>query len=315
LARGIIGVQIAAADATSLLRQIEQAEQLGIGAVWVTSEGFDGLTLFAAAAVRTSRVLLGTAIVRAATRHPIGLAQQAATIAQLAPGRLRLGIGPVHPGQAGMYGAVPKRPLAHLRAYIESLRTLLATGSVDVEHDGVTARGRLLGAPYEVPILASALRRGSFHFCGEATDGAITWICPLEYVRDVAIPAQRAGASAAGRQPPRLLLHVPVALSDDVQAVREAMRDHYAFYLRNANYVKMFADAGFPEAAEGRWSDGMIDAVAVYGSQEQVAARLARWLASGEVDLLVSAVGVGGDAGASATRVLRLLGELSQATV
>jgi alkanesulfonate monooxygenase SsuD/methylene tetrahydromethanopterin reductase-like flavin-dependent oxidoreductase (luciferase family) len=312
LARGIVGVQVAAEDAPSLLRQIEQAERLGIGAVWITSEGFDGLTVFAAAAVQTERVLLGTAIVRAATRHPIGLAQQAATIAQLAPGRLRLGVGPVHPGQAGMYGQVPQRPLAHLRAYIESLRTLLATGVVEVEKDGVTARGRLAGGPYDVPILASALRRGSFRFCGEVTDGAITWICPLEYVRVVAVPALRAGAAAAGRQPPRVLLHVPVALSDDAQSVREAMRGRYSFYLRNANYLKMFAEAGFPETAEGQWSDGMVDAVAVYGSEVRVADRLEQLLESGDSDLLVSAVGVGSDSAASETRVLGLLGDLAR---
>jgi alkanesulfonate monooxygenase SsuD/methylene tetrahydromethanopterin reductase-like flavin-dependent oxidoreductase (luciferase family) len=314
LAQGIVGVQVAAPDARSLLSQIESAEREGIGAVWVTSEGFDGLTLFAAAAVRTERILLGTSIVRAATRHPIGLAQQAATVAQLAPERLQLGIGPVHPGQAGMYGPVPRRPLAHLGAYIRSVRTLLEAGSVDVDEDGVVAHGRLAGGPYDVPILASALRRGSFRLCGEVADGAITWICPGSYVSDVALPALRAGAAAAGRQPPPVLLHVPVAISEDVPAVREAMRERYAFYLRAPNYIAMFADAGFPEAAEGRWSDAMIDSVAVYGSEARVTDRLQGWLSSGDVDLLVSAVGVGPDAETSAARVLKFLGELSTAT-
>jgi alkanesulfonate monooxygenase SsuD/methylene tetrahydromethanopterin reductase-like flavin-dependent oxidoreductase (luciferase family) len=312
LSRGIVGVQVAASDGGTLLSQIEHADRLGIGAIWITSEGVDGLTLFAAAAMRTERVLLGTAIVRAATRHPIGLAQQAATIAQLAPGRLRLGIGPIHPGQAGMYGPVPQRPLAHLRAYIKTVRTLLHTGTVEVDEEGLTARGRLAGGPYDVPILASALRRGSFRFCGEVSDGAISWICPGDYVRDIALPALRAGALAVGRTPPAVLLHVPVAVSTDVSAVRDAMRERYAFYLRNNNYVAMFDDAGFPEAKEAGWSDQMIDAVAVYGSEEKVADRLDDWLQSGEVDLLVSAVGVGPDVEGSTGRVLRLLADLSQ---
>jgi len=112
--QGILGVQVAAPEAPALLREIEAAEQLGIPAIWTTSEGVDALTLFAAAAVRTSRVRLGTAIVRAATRHPVSIAQQAAVIAQLAPGRLRLGVGPAIPGQAAFYGPGPARPLAHL---------------------------------------------------------------------------------------------------------------------------------------------------------------------------------------------------------
>lgn len=312
--RGTLGVQVAAPDAPTLLLDIEAAEKLGIAAVWTTSEGVDGLTLFAAAAVRTDAIVLGTAIVRAATRHAIGIAQQAATVAQLAPGRLRLGIGPVHPGQSSTYGPGPAQPLAHLRAYITAVRSLLQSGTADIDVDGVVAHGRLAGGPFDVPLLASALRRGSFSFCGEVADGAITWICPLSYVMDSAFPALRTGAERAGRETPRMVVHVPVALSTNVPAVREAMRERYAFYLRAPNYVAMFADAGFPEAAETRWSDAMIDAVAVYGTETAVAERLQALLNTEGIDLLVSVVGVGVDPKADATRVLRFLGELSRGT-
>ena len=94
MSNAIIGLQVAATDAAELVTAIEHAEELGVPAIWTTSEGVESLTLFAAAAVRTQRVLMGTAIVRAATRHPLSMAQQAAVVAQLAPGRLRLGIGP-----------------------------------------------------------------------------------------------------------------------------------------------------------------------------------------------------------------------------
>lgn len=306
-----LGIQVAAANAPALLSDIETAERLGIPAIWTTSEGVDGLTLYAAAAVRTSNVILGTAIVRAATRHPIGLAQQAATVAQLAPGRLRLGIGPIHPGQAGTYGSVPAKPLAHLRAYITAVRSLLDTGSVDIDEAGVVAHARLDGGPFQVPILAPALRRGSFKFCGEVADGAITWICPLRYVMDVARPAMLSGAEAAGRRPPRLVVHVPVALSGDVTAARAAMRERYAFYLRAPNYVAMFGDAGFPEAAENRWSDAMIDSVAIYGSQSEVADRLQALMKTDGIDLLVSVVGAGDDPQGEAERTLQFLAELA----
>src|SRR5881398_434532 len=141
--QGVIGVQVAAANASSLLQQIEDSERLGIAAVWTTSEGVDALTLFAAAAIRTSRVLMGTAITRAATRHPISMAQQAAVVDQLGPRRLRLGIGPVNPGQSAIYGPGPARPLAHLHAYIRTVKSLLETGAVDLEEAGVVAHARL----------------------------------------------------------------------------------------------------------------------------------------------------------------------------
>jgi len=304
-------VQVAGADAPALLRAIEDAEKLGIPAVWTTSEGVDSLTLFPAAAVRTSRILLGTAIVRAATRHPVSMAQQAAVVGQLAPGRLRLGIGPVNPNQAGIYGPGPARPLAHLRAYIGAVKLLLETGAVDVDHDGVVAHARLPAAPVEVPVMASALRRASFALCGAVADGAITWICPASYVEKVALPALRSAAATAQRPSPPLIMHVPVALSTDAAAVRALLRERYAFYLRVANYVAMFADAGFPEAKEGQWSDDMIDSVAIYGTETAVADRLLSLLDGTASELLVSPLGVGEHGAAATSHVFRFIGELA----
>lgn len=312
MTQATIGIQVAAPDAPTLLRQIEDAEQIGIAAVWATSEGVDALTLFAAAAVRSSRILMGTAITRAAPRHPIGMAQQAAVVGQLAPGRFRLGIGPANPNQAAIYGPGPSRPLAHLRTYIETVKSLLDRGAADVDDAGVVAHARLAGAPVGVPVMASALRPASFGLCGEVADGAITWLCPMEYVRDKALPALLAGATRAQREPPPLILHVPVFLSTDVDAIRTTMRQHFAFYLRVPNYIAMFAEAGFPEAKDGQWSDAMIDAVAVYGSETAMAERLRDLTAMGSVELLVTAMGTGSDPAPDVARVLRFLGELAR---
>jgi alkanesulfonate monooxygenase SsuD/methylene tetrahydromethanopterin reductase-like flavin-dependent oxidoreductase (luciferase family) len=51
-------------------------------------------TLAAAAAPKTSTVSLGTAIVPTYPRHPLVMAQQALALNDLAPSRLRIGIGP-----------------------------------------------------------------------------------------------------------------------------------------------------------------------------------------------------------------------------
>ncbi len=56
----------------------------------------DTLTIFAAAAAKTSIMQLGTSIVPTYPRHPLALAQQALAINDIAPGRFRLGIGPSH---------------------------------------------------------------------------------------------------------------------------------------------------------------------------------------------------------------------------
>jgi len=89
-----IGVVVSAADSAGILARIEQAEQLGIPAAWLTTggTGLDALTLYAAAAVRTSRIRLGTSITPILPRHPLVVVQQVQVLAQLAPGRFRLGL-------------------------------------------------------------------------------------------------------------------------------------------------------------------------------------------------------------------------------
>ena len=318
MADGTIGVQVQARDAAGLVDGIVHAEELGIPAVWLTTGGTapDGLTVLAAAAVRTQRVLLGTAITPTFPRHPIVTAQQALAVAALAPGRFRLGVGPSHkPGIEGMFGIPFVRPLPHLRAYLRVLQGLLQDGAADVDEAGIVAHARLAGPPPGVPVLASALQRRSFELCGAVADGAITWLCPAAYVREVALPALQAGASGAGRTPPPLVMHTPVSVTEDVGAVREAVRAQYGGYLRTISYPAMLAQAGFPEAQQGQWSDAMIDAVVLHGEEAAVAERLRGLLALGAREVIVSPLGAGPDPAATVERTLRLLADLARTPV
>lgn len=315
MANGTIGAHIVGRDAAAVVDGIVRAEQIGIPAVWLTTGGVapDGLTVLAAAAVRTERILMGTAITPTYPRHPLVTVQQSVAIASLAPGRFRLGVGPSHkPTIESMYGIRFERPLSHLRAYLTVLKGLLQDGAADVEQSGIIAHARLAGPPPGVPVMASALRRKSFDLCGELADGAITWLCPETFVRDVALPALQAGAAKANRPAPPLVMHAPVCVSEDVAAVREAVRAQYGGYLHTISYPGMLADAGFPEALEGQWSDAMIDAVVLHGSESAVGDRLRRLLALGAAEIIVSPLGAGADSAATIQRTLNLLGDLAK---
>jgi F420-dependent oxidoreductase-like protein len=300
----MIGVTLQARTVNEGLDAIKRAEAAGVDAVWLTSGGGggDSLTVFALAARETERIKLGTSIVPTWPRHPIVIAQQTQVIAQLAPGRFRLGIGSSH--QAGMersYGVRWRRPLSQVREYVIVLRLLLGEGSVDFEGKFVTARAQM--PPVDVPVMISALREGSFRLAGELTDGAITWVCPWPYLREKALPAMKAGADAAGRTVPALIAHIPVCLETNPEEARAAAREQIGRYGQIPFYAAMFADAGFPDAPEGI-SDALIDDLVVYGSETTVGEKLSRILAEGAGEIIAHPILTGDDRARSLDRTL-----------
>ena len=308
--RRVIGVAIMGQDSAEVLGRIQQAEQMGIPAVWLTTGGAgrDALTLFGAAAARTERILLGTSITPTWPRHPVAVAQQVRVLAELAPGRFRLGIGPSH--KAGMertFGVDFRAPLGHLREYLHILRALLHKGEVDFDGEYYQAHAQT-GVSLDVPVMASALRRRSYELCGAEADGAIAWLCAGPYLKNVAVPAMRAGAEQAGRSVPPLVAHAPVCVHDDLEEVRAATREQMGNYPSNPFYTQMFADSGFPEVAELKaWSDGMIDGVVFGGDEARVRDKLLEMLSFGATEIIVSPVMAGPDRAASLERTLRLV--------
>src|SRR5262249_21981229 len=150
-----------------------------------------------------------------------------------------------------------------------------ALNGVKVDFDGRRLKAHVqLPGPTRVAVMASALRAIGFRTCGELADGAISWVCPLPYLRDVAVPALREGAQKAGRAAPPLIAHVPVSVSDDPAGVRKGATEQLGRYPRVPYYSQMFQDAGFPEAREGTLSDRIIDALVVHGSAADVKKRL-----------------------------------------
>jgi F420-dependent oxidoreductase-like protein len=308
-----LGVAIAGPDAGTILARIRKAESLGVSAAWLTTggAGLDGLTILAVAAAQTESILLGTSIIPTYPRHPVAVAQQVQVIAQLAPGRFRLGVGPSHrPTIDGMFGLDFSSPLGNLREYLRVIKPLLQEGSVEFEGQQYRARA-VLESPVDVPVMASALRSGSFELCGAEADGAISWVCPPQYLRDVALPAIAAGAKGAGREAPPLIAHVPVCVHEDPDEVREAVRAQAAIYPRLRLYQRMFAAAGYPEASDATWSDAMIKAVVASGDESSVEGMLRGLFEMGATEVLASLILAGPDQEASLDRALRLLGKIS----
>jgi F420-dependent oxidoreductase-like protein len=311
----LIGINVRGSTVKEVLAEIEQAEDLGIQAAWMTTGGarLDSITTFAAAAGRTQTIKFGTSIVPTYPRHPLVMVQQSLVLAQLAPGRFRLGVGPSHRPSLRTMGIQMNDPLGHLKEYLRILKALLQNGSVDFDGEFLQAHDSIT-EPVNVPVMASALQRGSFELCGAEADGAISWVCPGVYLRDVAIPAMREGADKAGRPAPPLIAHAPVCVHENLDEVRAAARAQLASPLQPF-YQRMFAAAGFPETSDGTWSDAMIDAVVFSGDESRVTERIQEMFSFGAGEMLISPLGAGGDEAESIHRTTRLLAELAKSPV
>src|SRR5579884_1828964 len=306
----VVGVAVHEPTVPDTLAMIRHAEQLGVAAAWLTTGGVgpDGLTVLAAAAIQTSWIKLGTAIVPIYPRHPLVVVQQALVLGQLAPGRFRLGIGPSHrPSTEGMYGIRFERPLEHLREYTTILRQALQDGTVDVDGRYYHAHARVPSPP-NLPVLISALRPASYELAGEIADGAISWITPAPFLRDAARPALLAGAAKRtdGRRP-ILVGHAFAVVSTDEPAVLQAARERLAGYARLPFYQEMFAAAGYPEARQGTITDALIREIVLFGDENAVRTGVRRYLDAGLDELIVSLLPVGPDRAQTIDRTLHAL--------
>jgi F420-dependent oxidoreductase-like protein len=306
-----IGLVISISSAKEAIQTIIDAEQSGVQQIWTTQgpAAMDALTIYTIAATRTSRIRLGTSILQTYPRHPLAVAGQVRVFNELAPGRLRLGVGPSHrPGIEGVYGLEMKAPLEHTREYIQVLRAALWNGAVDYPGRFFNVHANLPGTA-RVPILVSTLGRGAFRLAGEVADGALSWNCPVPYLLKVGLPALQEGASQAQRTPPPLAAHVPVALHPDRPAVLSAARKRLETYRQLPFYQNMFAQAGYPVQADGALPEALLDSLVVSGDEAAVAARLTELLSTGLSELIIQPYPVQNEA-QERLRLVHLIGQL-----
>jgi len=307
-----IGLIVNGTNAAAAIKTIAAAETAGVQQIWMTNTPWfpDVLTTLAAAAIKTSIVRLGTAIIPTYPRHPVVLAQEVLALHDIAPGRLRLGIGPSHRSIVeDIYGLPQTTPLVHLREYVKVLHSILWDGKVD--HHGeffnvVVEFPRIA----QIPVLISTLGKKAFQLAGEIADGALSWMCPVPYLLHTGIPVLRKAATANGRSnPPPLVAHVPVAISQDRDSVMAAGHKMFEMYSRLPFYAKMFADAGFPLTSDKKVTDEFVNNMIISGNEDTIAKSLTKLLAAGLDELMVSLVSVV-DENYEQTQLMRLIGQL-----
>lgn len=290
-----------------MVAQVQEAEADGFDSVWFAGGvGVDPLTVIALAGRETERIELGTSIIPTYPRHPLAMAQQAAGVQQAigadAPHRFTLGIGVSHrPAVEDMLGIPYDRPGKNMREYLSVLRPLLHEGKVAFDGEFYKVRAQMSPPSAPVPVLVAALAPVMLRATGALAEGTITWMANARAIETHVSPILRRAASDAGRDAPRIVVGLPVAVCDDAVEGRAEAAKQFAGYGQLPNYQRILEHG----AAEGPGD------AAIIGDEASVTAQLQGLLDAGGTDVWAAIFPVGGDRRASRARTRTLLQELA----
>ena len=221
------------------------AEQVGLDSVtvsdhyqpWRLTGGHapNALAWMAYVAARTERVVLGTSVLTPTFRYnPAVIAQEFATMACLAPGRIFLGVGSGEALNEIAVGSVQEWPefkerFARLREAVVLMRKLWTEDEVTFDGDYYTTKdARIFDRPEQpVPVFIAAGGPMVARYAGRAGDG---FICTSgkgrELYADDLIPAVAEGREKAGRagEPIERMIEIKISWDPDPEQALENTR-------------------------------------------------------------------------------------------
>lgn len=270
---------------------VRELPGLGYTDAWsAETAGTDAFTPLALTAEWAPQLRLGTAIVPIYTRGAGLLAMQAATLAEIAPGRVVLGIGTSTPTIVENWNGVEfSEPYARSRDTIRFLRSALAGDKVTHEYQTFSiSRFRLERPPSPPPqLVLAALRPGMLRLAAREADGAITnWLAPSD------VPKVRAELGADRE----LVARIFVCPTEDAEAARGLGRLLISSYLTVPVYAAFHEwlgrgellrpmheawAAGDRAAANAAIPDSVVDDLIVHGSLDYCRERIASYLEAG----------------------------------
>jgi 5,10-methylenetetrahydromethanopterin reductase len=300
--------------AAEVMPYARQAERLGFGQLWVVEDCFlrGGIAQAAAVLAVTSSIRVGVGILPAGARNPAFAAMELASLAELFPGRVLVGLGHGMPGWMRQVGAWPASPLTLLTESLDAIRALLHGERVTmagrhVQLDGVQLAHRIEVVP---PVLAGVRGPKSLQLSGRHADGTIL----AEPLTPEYLAASRESLAAPAAH--LIVGYTVAAVHDDPARARDQARaglqwvgepdwwPHLAPLDFGAELAALRAASADRAAFTAALPDEWVDRLAVVGDPAAARRRLEQLFAAG-ADAVVLYPGT--DPSAALTQLARLL--------
>jgi 5,10-methylenetetrahydromethanopterin reductase len=234
----------------------QYAEDRGFEAVWQAESRLvrEATIPLAAFGAVTERIALGSGVVNNWTRNPAFLASTFSTLDDLAPGRVRLGIGAWWDPLASKVGITRSKPLQAMRETVTVVRALLNDETVTFDGEFVHLDGVELDyvhqerRPKDVPIYIGATGMKMMELAGEIADGVVlNYLVSPTYNADamehLAAGAERAGRTVDDLDRPQLIV---CSMDEDRDAALDAARELVTQYLGQQPHI--MKASGVPES-------------------------------------------------------------------
>lgn len=265
-----------------ITQDAQRAREGGFASYWLAEHptgGFDALSALLVTGTQVPDIELGTAVIPTWPRHPMTLANQAATTAAAIDHRLSLGIGLSHASMMAELGIGFDKPIGHLKDYLTILTGLLESGRVDYAGDYLSTTATLFQTPAQpCPVLVAALGPQALAVAGRLAQGtSLAWVGP-KTIREHIHPRINEAAAAAGRPTPRIVATLPVCVTDDEERIRAHISKTLSMYAQLPSYQAMFEREGVSAPGE----------LGLVGSAERVREQLAALEEAGVTDYAAS---------------------------
>jgi len=302
---GRYALGLAGESTLDLVRAVERAEAAGFHSAWSTELHHTAFVPLAAAAMRTTRIQLGTGIALAFVRSPLITALTALDLDELSDGRAILGLGTgVERLNERWHNARFGAAAPHMRETVDLVRLFLRgvytneplrfTGEYyDIDVRGYQRPGKPVRE--RLPIYIAAVGPAMTRLAGEIGDGWLSHeLNSPRYFTEMIWPNLQRGLQRAGREREQITLCASLlcAPNRDRVLARRAAAAQIAFYASVRTYAPFFAFHGFGSEAtriQERFragdrggmlaavSEAMIDCFAAAGTPDEVRRALGRY--------------------------------------
>ena len=279
------------------VRFAEQAEAAGLDIVGAGEAVTENFSLVGALAARTQSLEVFSSVANW-SRSPVTLALGASTLADLAGGRYRLGLGASPKDWSeGWHGVPYERPVERMRDLVAAIRAAWSSSpGQPIDYEGpfyrIRAYEHALPHAAPVPLYLGVTRPGMTQLGGAVADGVIfNLMQSVDWLQQKTAPALQAGLedSGRGRSDIDVGMLAVGAVSDDPRQARDLARPGLGFYFAVPYFRDVLQFHGFNEelerglaAAERRDQRGMaeavtdrlVDAFALVGTPDDIARRL-----------------------------------------